>query len=446
MSLGEVDTSERLTEEIVRHKEIDQFIKCFKKIDDKLQCLIESCATTFTTKTAAIKHLKNLHANISVVISDQRTNVQKKKQSDDIQITVKLNVNEMWKSIVKMIVFNSLPLSFPEKKEFRILIKPIATALKDCHISFVPTAENIKIRIRNAKQNIRNLIANEVEKKMVCLMLDTASRYNRSVLGISICYWRNGRKQIRTLALRVLKVRQTARNLYELVISILAEYNIGLRQVFTVTTDNGRNLKKLVKIMDGELMGNSSCSYAGLFVPNVKNVSIEADEYATTGEAGENDIDAHIYANDEQNFDPETFDDGYFYDLLTSLRNKFDENVYTNLISGVCCAAHCLHLVVMDAIKSCTHFSEVIEKCRTLSKKLRTPNMRGLLESKKLKMALLDVKTRWSSMYRMVSAASSDVVLFVFVGLKKIYYLRFSVPTAGTFVGVARLLQWFNCH
>lgn len=92
----------------------------------------------------------------------------------------------------------------------------------------------------------------------------------------------------------------------------------------------------------------------------------------------------------------------YFHDLLNNLRSEFT-CTYNNLFTGISCAAHGLHLVVLDAIKTRSGLSELIEKCRNLSKKMRTPKMRAELNKQGMKMAVLDVKTRWSSLHNMVN-------------------------------------------
>lgn len=165
---------------------------------------------------------------------------------------------------------------------------------------------------------------------------------------------------------------------------MLSELDISLDQVFSVTSDNGKNMIKVAKLLEQELLDRHDQS------DNDENSEVEQE-----CNAFESDSD-----NDEI-FDPDIFNDEYFRDLLSNLRNEFSCS-YSSLFTGISCAAHGLHLVVHDAIKACTEIASLIEKCRSLVKKLRTPKLRGELLKRKQKMAVIDVKTRWSSMFNMV--------------------------------------------
>lgn len=217
---------------------------------------------------------------------------------------------------------------------------------------------------------------------MVCLLLDIAQRFNRSIFGINIAYCSDGNLRIRTIGMHTLKCSQTGRNLFQLVKNILSEHNISLDQVFSVTTDNGKNLIKMNKFIQKELYENT-CS------------SDESDE--------DEEADCNVFDNnwtDESILDPDIFNNEYFEDLLSNLRDEFDCQ-YKGVFTGISCAVHGIHLVVQGAIKN-SNLSHLIEKCRTLAKKLRTPKLRGELSKCGQKMALRDVPTRWSSLFNMV--------------------------------------------
>lgn len=105
----------------------------------------------------------------------------------------------------------------------------------------------------------------------------------------------------------------------------------------------------------------------------------------------------------DEYIDEDIFDGDYYDNLLDDVRNRFPDIFHTNIIHGVSCAAHCLHLIVTHAINKCPSIHALIEKSRNLSKKLRTPTIRTLMKDSGLPMAVLDVVTRWNSTYTMVS-------------------------------------------
>lgn len=147
-------------------------------------------------------------------------------------------------------------------------------------------------------------------------------------------------------------------------------------QILSVTTDNGKNMLKTSALLDAHYR---------------ENLELRSEN---DNEVDNEDSDIEI--------DDDIFDDEYYLDLLNDIRSRFDDILHTDLIHGISCAAHCLHLVVTHGIKNCPDVSTLIEKCRGLSVKLRTPTFRAMIELGNFKNAVLDVTTRWSSIYFMV--------------------------------------------
>lgn len=379
----------------VKEKKIDQFIKCFQKEGERFSCCIGNCSTTFSGKTSAIKHLKNTHDDIRRAINETKNLDVARKTTGNIEIKCLVDVDQLWRSILSLIIFNAMPLRLTESVGFRDLIKPISLGLQRNGIRFIPNAKNTTTKLNSVAEKIRNQIQFEVNNKTVCVLADIASRFNRSIFSLSIAFWFEGRRVIRTLAMQTLEISQTGHNLFELVKEILATYNITLDHVFGVTTDNGKNLKKMIRDLDAE-MQNKEPDSDDNDAREIRGNDEEEDEEEF------NSIPNIYVSNDGDHFHPDIFDDAYFEDLLTSFRNEFPDTVYKNIINDICCAAHCLHLIVMDAFKSCPELTDIISRCRELAKKLRTPHIRKVLNDRHLKMALLDVKTRWSSLYKMV--------------------------------------------
>ncbi|XP_055308426.1 zinc finger BED domain-containing protein 4-like [Sitodiplosis mosellana] len=153
---------------------------------------------------------------------------------------------------------------------------------------------SIKEHIKRSSDKIKQIIKEETKNKTVSLMIDIASRYNRSVLGVSISYVHNGKICIRTIGLRVLKASHTAVYIKDILIQILQEYGIRLAQVVSVTSDNGKNMVKAITILDAIYQAQKSES-------NRK----QSDDFAEY--------------DDEYYIDPDIFDDEYYDDLLTEL-------------------------------------------------------------------------------------------------------------------------------
>lgn len=245
-------------------------------------------------------------------------------------------------------------------------MKPYVTSLKTKGIDLVINRHNIKEHISQKAKIIKQLIISETKNKLVAVMVDIATRYNRSVLGINISYMKDDVVCIRTIGMHVLLFSHTAANIRTVITNTLSDFEIHLKQVVAIICDNGKNLTKSVDLIDA--------------VYQQTKPDEESDEY----------------------IDSDVFDDEYYADLLSRVRLMFDENMYTDLIHGITCAAHCLHLVVTHALKETSSANDLIVKCRNLAKKLRTSSIRPMISTAKRRMPMIDMPTRWNSIYSMV--------------------------------------------
>lgn len=371
-----------ITEAYINSEKIDKYIQCFHFSNEKFICKVKECNSSFGKNSSAIRHLKAVHHKIASAIETIKIGQTK---PESVEIRVKISLSEIWNSIVRLIVFNGLPFMIINSTGFRNLVKPFVNGLKDIGIDLTVDDLHLKTHIKEKAEVVNKKITEEVKGKLLCLMLDIASRHNRSIFGINIGFFANGKINIRTIGMQTLTVSQTGRNLFEKVKKSLSNYSIDLDQIFTVTTDNGKNLIKMIGIAENEMEQN-----------------IDFSDCNTSDESSDDESPS---SNDEQSdeiFDPSIFNGEYFRDLLSDVSKEFDCRKHT-VFDGISCAAHGLSLVVKEAIKKCPEIKQLIDKSRKLVKKLRTPKMRGALKDKNLKMALIDVKTRWSSVYKMVS-------------------------------------------
>lgn len=364
--------------EAVRKNAIFTYTNCFDQSSGKFDCMVAGCKSVLANKSSAIRHLKKQHAEIYHEVEEM------KKSQTNLKSTVEIieTPARIWHAILQLVIFCALPFSIVQEWGFKLLIKPYVTAFESTNTKFAVNRTSIRSQISEQAKQIKEIIIGETKGKMICLLLDIASRYNRSVLGISIVYYNNG-LCTRTIGMETLKISQTAKNLFDIVKTKLNDYGITLDQVFAVTTDNGKNLIKMTKMFQ------------------------DSDETHYESESDEEEpIESDCYRNEasgDEFFDPDDFNNEYFHDLLTNLRCEFPNAYYNGLLTGISCGAHCLNLVVTDAIKVSAELSDLIDKCRSLVKKLRTPSLRAALKEKSHRMAILDVKTRWSSLYDMVN-------------------------------------------
>lgn len=355
-----------------------KYIQCFDYKSEngeahKYYCRVKGCKRAYKEQSPAIRHLQINHKPFHDLI--HKNNEEKTESDGRITKDLRLKIvpEEIWDAVVELVTANSLPLSLVEYPAFKKIIGPYVSALNSQGYQLAMNNNGLKSRISGIALDIKNKIKIQVKGKMIGLMADIASRYNRSVLGVSISYSHGGEICVRTIACRVLKYSHTATYIHQVLEQILADYDIQLGQVISMTTDNGRNMVKAISYLDSSYQDSK-------------------EEAENCEEASDND----------EFIDHSIFDDQYYDNLLTNLRSLFADTIHTDIIHGISCAAHCLHLIVTHAIEKTPAMESLIEKARKLAKRLRTPTLRAMMREAGLNMAKIDVVTRWNSAFEMV--------------------------------------------
>lgn len=356
-------------------------------------CKIRNCSRVYKDKSCAIRHIRINHKDVYTTIENNKraTKMNCSVVDELIEIRCKVDPNEIWNACIDLITVHALPLNFVDYPAFKKITEPYVQSLSRHGINLAINRKNIKDRLERKSNKIKQLITSEVRGKLVCLMIDIASRHNRSILGINITYMINNEVVVRTIGMHVLRFTHTATHIANTIKKNLSNYQIDLKQIISVTSDNGKNLIKSIALLDEEYQDGENMN------ENTTNSTLIFEENGAT-----DDLEIVNSSDDEENIDTDIFDDNYYLDLLANVRSMFDDIPYTNLIHGISCAAHCLHLIITNAIEKSEATKELINKCRTLAKKLRTPTFRSVIHSEKLHHAKVDVNTRWNSIHFMV--------------------------------------------
>ena len=99
---------------------------------------------------------------------------------------------------------------------------------------------------------IKKEIKEDIREKFILLEIDIATRMDRAILGTNIQLIKNGKLTLRTKAMKKLTHRHTAEYIKNTVGEVLEQYKISVSQIYTVTTDNGANMLKSVKLLSNE--------------------------------------------------------------------------------------------------------------------------------------------------------------------------------------------------
>ncbi|XP_065321217.1 uncharacterized protein LOC135928689 [Gordionus sp. m RMFG-2023] len=258
-------------------------------------------------------------------------------------------------SILELVTVNGRPLSIIEDSGFQRIINPLLAGL-----NLVINKENLSRTINKTAQSIRDKISREVEGKLISLKVDAVQRLDRSILGVNIQFISKSIINLRTLGIVELKERCTEEYIKENIFKTLLKFKINIQQIYTITSDNGCNFLRAIKLLQSET-----------------------------------DYDIRSESADEENMDVNV----YKYDI-DDIQNTFLSTIISYPIYSVRCAAHTLQLALQDAIKL-SPIVETIAKARSLNLKLRHPTYQKLLKNMKLPKPVLDCH-RWHSTHDML--------------------------------------------
>ncbi|CAG7722723.1 unnamed protein product, partial [Allacma fusca] len=227
--------------------------------------------------------------------------------------------------------------------------------------------QKVKTLVDQEAKREKEMLKQTLDKKLISLKLDIATRQNRSFLGINVQYCENNKLKISTLAIKELKSRHTAENIILTLEEVLEEFNLSKSQIYSVTTDNGSNFVK---------------AFSDDFINSEFNTTEES-----TNECP------------EINFENE--DDGF---ELEDELDILDEETYVGYnVKFLRCAAHTLQLAVLKFAKA-NENKKIILAARKIVKVLRTTNVRYVLQTLGQSSPIIDCDTRWSSTHDMMES------------------------------------------
>lgn len=290
-----------------------------------------------------VRHLKLHKMDYTNYLLTQKDNSNKIKKKENCEsVNVKLNKDKILMACVDMVACGNCSFNFLNSRGFQEIITAITKPL-----NFTINSENIKKEMTIKAAILKQEIIEELKNKIFSLKIDEATRLNRSILGINLQYISNNEIKIITLDAIELFQSQKAEYLKNEVIKVLEEFGLDLRQVYSITSDNGRNMLKAAKLLNDELL-KENVDYE---LDSETNIDTENNlDYDSNCEY-DSDSEITIIVDDEDDFD----DDG---DANDSIINKTEaeiikENNSTNkyMIYGVKCAVHTIQLAVSDAAK-----------------------------------------------------------------------------------------------
>lgn len=316
--------------------------------------------------------------------------------------------------LTEIVTVNGRPFAHLYDSGFQAIIKDSLTSLQEAGVGLNLSHHNmavVKEHLEQTAKKIRDQISVEVKGRPLSLLVDIVTKHGRSILGFSLQYSYNGDLKVRSIGMIELIKSHTGKYLAQTIIARLEMHGISLKQILTITTDNGKNVLKMVRDMEDYL--NNEIENAKRADKNVNTndiIVIDGDD-ENTDEAIE-----ELLAQTEEISDEEALDRVFEEVEALDANKTLLEVVATEMLSlgveylwditGINCAAHTLELGVKDSIKAMNKGdTNVLKLCRRVCRKLCLRKTCAELEDVgiKYKLPRLQNETRWGSMFLMAS-------------------------------------------
>lgn len=321
-------------------------------------------------------------------------------------------------SFVKIVTINMRPFSYLTDSGFLDANETDLKQLREAQMPIILNKNCIEIKdeIIKLSNQIHEKIMKETNGRLVSMMIDIATRHQRSILGITIRFEHDGDIVERAIAMVQLHTAHNAANISEEILKCISLYQMIPIQISSLTTDNASNMKAAIKSFDKAVTTflENSCENASSdsefddedMSDELNNViqtdTLEGGSELVT-ELSSTEYEAMLSELQDEEAMDEILDDSYEYenllnDIETELQNR------TQLVFNVRCGAHTIQLAVRAAIKN-SEINTVLDACQSVAKSLRQQKFICAANEKKIKMIFprLRCKTRWDSEYRLVS-------------------------------------------
>lgn len=336
---------------------------------------------------------------------------------------------KLLQNCTEIVTVNGRPFSYLSDSGFKNIIEDKLVELKfagkGLNLSD-PTFPEVKGYLKQSAQKIRDIIRDEVKGRSLSLMVDAVTKHHRSILGVSLQYAANGDLKIRSIGMIEIKKKHTGKYLADLIINRLQELGINLTQIITITTDNGANILKMIRDIDGILQVEiDKAKQTMVDERSGKTTETNSMLHGSVEDDGNDDaaIDELLAQSvgmiDDDDAIDIVIDEANNQTLLRAMTIEMEKSGadFVFDITGINCTAHTLQLAVKDALGNLHKSSKnVIELCRIVCKMIRLQSTSNDMEELGIayKKPHIENETRWGSMFLMVYLICLlDLVCFV---------------------------------
>lgn len=364
----------------------------------KIQCTVSDCKSTVQRYQLFYlkRHFQIMHPSLLNELFPEEFNEQKKAE---------IEVCELYYDAVELVTINGCAFSILDSSSLKNMLKPRISDLERMGQKVAINRHMIGNKIAEVSSMIKERISAEFKGQMLSIMFDICTKRTLSVLGVSATTMVNDTVIARSLGIIQMKERHRGPYMADLVINLLKEYGISLRQLYSGTADNATNNDNTLRII---------ALHACNEIENDEDNFSEVDDIEWLDRSDseiilgvENQIELHNELNNEDRY----------IELINEMTDELSRNAnFLSPVQRIRCCAHTVQLAINTAMQR-SNAKHVVAAVREMAKLLRTQVVN--IQFRKLApdciLPPLCMETRWNTDYIMVSFIDFEFSFYILV-------------------------------
>lgn len=383
-------------------KQIDLYMKYFEFLKEEeevegtkkkwYKCNICLVTRNGTRPSNLLSHIQHKHKDQYNEITGEKTT------------TLQVQRLELLQNLVEMVALNGRPFTIIHDSGFQAIIRETLQKLDAGGFGLSlshPNFPEVKQHMHEMAEKVRDKLKEEFRGRALALLGDIVTKNQRSIFGFSVQLIIDGEHKVRSIGMIQLHQSHTAVYLADVLCNRLKFFEINLKQIFTITTDNAANVQKMIRDVDTILKKKISV---------VENLPFNQLSQCTQTD----DEISELLANEEDITDEEN---------IMAVFNEAIPEIYQKLLSNMCeqmatrapnvlwtvesikCAAHKAQLGIKDSVQKLSQNDRnIIALTRQVAKILRTESIRNEMRAMEMQYNIprMDIETRWGYLHLMV--------------------------------------------
>lgn len=142
---------------------------------------------------------------------------------------------------IELVIENGYPFQLLEASGMKGFVKPRVNSVRSEGYAVTIDRKIIVKLVAEESDRVRSYIAEELKGKTFSIMFDVCTISTLSMLGVNVTFMKDWEMVCRSLGVIEIERHHTAVNLADMIFDILAEFELSLFNVFTMTSDTAKN-------------------------------------------------------------------------------------------------------------------------------------------------------------------------------------------------------------